>query len=173
MSIRRRSVRRTGESGEEAPRHTRKRAETMRYLMSIMSTPGTEAQDWAPAPEVYEEMAAYNEEMDKAGVLLTGEGLRPTSEGSEVVFRDGAPTVVDGPFTEAKEFIAGYWVLQVSSHAEAVEWAKRCPHPPKGDPTVLKLQLRRIGELEDFDEMSEELKDRERELRARQEDRNG
>ena len=144
----------------------------MRYLMSIMSTPESETQDWEPAPEIYEAMGAYNEEMARAGVLLTGEGLTPTSEGSEVIFRDGEATVVDGPFTEAKEFIAGYWILQVSSHAEAVEWAKRCPHPPEGDPTELKLQLRRISELEDFDEMPEELKERERNLRARQENPN-
>lgn len=141
----------------------------MRYLMSIMSDPASEAADYEPQPEIYEAMAAYNEELAKAGVLLTGEGLAPTSEGAEVVFRDGEATVVDGPFTEAKEFIAGYWVIQVSSHAEAVEWAKRCPHPPKGDPTEMKLQLRRIGELEDMDNMSEELKERERALRAQQE----
>ena len=144
----------------------------MRYLMSIMSTPETEARDWEPAPEVYEAMGAYNEEMAKAGVLLTGEGLTPTAEGAEVIFRDGEATVIDGPFTEAKEFIGGYWVIQVSSHAEAVEWAKRCPHPPKGDPTEMKLQLRRIGELEDMDDMPEELKERERNLRAQQENLN-
>lgn len=145
----------------------------MRYLMSIMSTPESEATDYEVGPEIFEEMAKYNEEMVKAGILLTGEGLAPTSEGAEVIFRDGDATVVDGPFTEAKEFIAGYWVIQVSSHAEAIEWAKRCPHPPKGDPTELKLQLRRIGELEDYDEMPEELKERERELRAQQESASG
>lgn len=142
------------------------RCNIMRYLMSIMSSPESEARDWEPTPEVYEAMGAYNEEMAKAGVLLAGEGLAPTSEGAEVIFRDGEATVVDGPFTEAKEFIAGYWVIQVSSHAEAVEWAKRCPHPPKGDTTEVKLQLRRIDELQDLDHMPEELKERERELRA-------
>lgn len=141
----------------------------MRYLMSIMSDPESEAGTQEPEPEIYEAMAAYNEEMAKSGVLLAGDGLAPTSEGAEVVFRDGEATVVDGPFTEAKEFIAGYWVIQVSSHAEAVEWAKRCPHPPKGDPTRMKLQLRRIGELEDMDNMPEELKERERVLREQTE----
>lgn len=141
----------------------------MRYLMSIMSDPASEAADYEPQPEIYEAMAAYNEELAKAGVLLTGEGLAPTSEGAEVVFRDGEATVVDGPFTEAGEFIAGYWVIQVSSHAEAVEWAKRCPHPPKGDSTRMKLQLRRIAELEDMEDMPEDLKERERALRARRE----
>ncbi|GHC96411.1 dehydrogenase [Nocardiopsis terrae] len=145
----------------------------MRYLMSIMSTPEDEAAAYDIGPEVYEEMARYNEEMAKAGVLLTGEGLAPTSEGAEILFRDGEVSVTDGPFTEAKEFIAGYWVLQVSSRAEAVEWARRCPHPPKGSGAGIKLQLRRIGELEDLDRMPEELKERERELRAEQERRNG
>ncbi|WP_028649866.1 YciI family protein [Nocardiopsis sp. CNT312] len=138
----------------------------MRYLMSIMSTPESEATDHDNPPEVYEMMAAYNEEMIKAGVLLTGEGLAPTSEGAEIVFRGGEVTVTDGPFTEAKEFIAGYWVLQVSSHEEALEWARRCPHPPADSDVVLKLQLRRIAELEDLDKMPEELKERERELRS-------
>ncbi|MEU3017979.1 YciI family protein [Nocardiopsis sp. NPDC007018] len=140
----------------------------MRYLMSIMSTPESEAADYEVGPEVYEEMGRYNEELVRAGVLLSGEGLAPTSAGAEVVFRDGEATVVDGPFTEAKEFIAGYWVLQVTSHAEALEWAKRCPHPPKGDPTELKLQLRRIAELEDLEGMPEEVRERERERRANQ-----
>jgi hypothetical protein len=134
----------------------------MRYLMSIMSSPESESADYEVGPEVYEEMAKYNEEMVKAGVLLTGEGLAPTAQGAEVVFRDGEVTVTDGPFTEAKEFIAGYWVIQVSSHEEAVEWAKRFPAGGEGE---AKIQLRRIGELEDMDQMPEELKERERELR--------
>ncbi|MBQ1082108.1 MULTISPECIES: YciI family protein [unclassified Nocardiopsis] len=145
----------------------------MRYLMSIMSTPETEAADYEVGAEVYEEMGKYNEEMIRAGVLLAGEGLAPTSAGAEVIFSDGEATVLDGPFTEAKEFIAGYWVLQVSSHAEALEWAKRCPHPAKGDPTELKLQLRRIAELEDLEGMPEEVKEHERERRAQEESRNG
>ncbi|MBR8741701.1 YciI family protein [Nocardiopsis sp. MG754419] len=140
----------------------------MRYLMSIMSTPETEATDYDPPAEAFEAMAAYNEEMLKAGVLLSGEGLTSTSEGAEVIFRNGEANVVDGPFTEAKEFIAGFWLLQVSSHAEALEWARRCPHPPAGDSTEMKLQLRRIAELEDLEQMPEELKERERALRAQQ-----
>ena len=136
----------------------------MRYLMTIMSDPQDEAAgEYEAPPEVYEEMADFNEKMATAGVLVTGEGLAPTSEGAEVLFRDGHATVTDGPFTEAKEFIAGYWILDVASQEEAVAWARRCPHPPEGE---LKLQLRRIAELDDFDEMSEDLKERERELRA-------
>ncbi|NYH52393.1 hypothetical protein HNR06_001982 [Nocardiopsis arvandica] len=138
----------------------------MRYLMSIMSSPETEAADYEPAPEVYEAMAAYNEEMVKAGILLAGEGLAPTSEGAYVTFRNGGAAVTDGPFVEAKEFIAGYWIIQVSSREEALEWAKRCPHPPAGDDTVMRLQLRRIADMDDHEDMPEHLKERERELRA-------
>ena len=137
----------------------------MRYLMSMMSGPESEAADYDVPAEVFEAMAAYNEELVKAGVLLSGEGLAPTAEGAEIVFRDGEVTVTDGPFTEAKEFIAGYWVIQVSSREEALEWAKRVPHPPAGSGAEMKLQLRRIGELEDMDQMPEDLKDRERALR--------
>ncbi|WP_304452312.1 YciI family protein [Nocardiopsis sp. YSL2] len=137
----------------------------MRYLMSIMSSPESEAADYQVGPEVYEAMAKYNEDLVKAGVLLAGEGLAPTAEGAEVVFNDGGVTITDGPFTEAKEFIAGYWVIQVSSRDEALEWAKRVPHPPAGSGAEMKLQLRRIGEPEDMDQMPEELKARERELR--------
>ncbi|MBE2998861.1 YciI family protein [Nocardiopsis sp. HNM0947] len=136
----------------------------MRYLMTIMSDPQDEAAgEYEAPPEVYEEMANYNEKMSRSGVLVTGEGLLSTSEGAEVAFRDGRAEVFDGPFTEAKEFIAGYWVLDVASKEEAIAWARRCPHPPQGE---LRLQLRRIAELDDLDEMPEELKERERQLRA-------
>ncbi|WP_444964070.1 YciI family protein [Nocardiopsis sp. M1B1] len=139
----------------------------MRYMMTIMSTAESEAVDYEPSPEVFEEMAAYNEQMVKAGVLLAGDGLAPASEATRVTFSNGAATVTDGPFAEAKEFVAGYWVIQVSSHEEAVEWAKRCPHPPEGDDTEMNLVLRRIFDTDDFgDEMPEHLKQRERELRA-------
>ncbi|WP_150240378.1 YciI family protein [Nocardiopsis quinghaiensis] len=134
----------------------------MRYLMSIMSTSEAEAAGYEPGPEVFDAMAAYNEAMVEAGVLLAGDGLAPSSEATRVTFGNGRASVTDGPFPEAKEFIAGYWVLQVSSHEEAVEWAKRCPHD-----TETNLVLRRILGTEDFgDEMPEHLKERERELRA-------
>ncbi|MBB6118903.1 YciI family protein [Nocardiopsis algeriensis] len=137
----------------------------MRYMMTIMSDPQSEKAA-EPTPEVFEAMAAYNEAMIKAGVLLAGDGLAPSSEATRVSFRNGRATVTDGPFAEAKEFIAGYWVLQVSSHEEAIEWAKRCPHPSEGDDTGMNLVLRRILGTDDFgDEMPEHLKERERELR--------
>ncbi|MDE3723096.1 YciI family protein [Nocardiopsis sp. N85] len=138
----------------------------MRYMMSIMSDPQAEA-NVEMNPEIFAAMAAYNEELVKAGVLLAGDGLAPSTEATRVTFSDGRARVTDGPFAEAKEFIAGYWIIQVSSPEEAVEWAKRCPHPPAGDPTEMNLVLRRIMDTDDFgDEMPEELKERERELRA-------
>lgn len=141
----------------------------MRYMMTIMSSPETEAVDYKPDPEVFEAMATYNEQLIKSGVLLAGDGLAPAaSEATRITFSDGRSTVTDGPFAEAKEFIAGYWILQVSSHEEAVEWAKRCPHPPQGDHTEMNLILRRIFDTDDFgDEMPQHLKERERELRER------
>ncbi|MEU0488622.1 YciI family protein [Nocardiopsis sp. NPDC006139] len=139
----------------------------MRYMMSIMSDPQAEA-NTEMTPEIFEAMAAYNEELVKAGVLLAGDGLAPSAEAVRVTFSNGGARVTDGPFAEAKEFIAGYWILQVSSPEEAVEWAKRCPHPPAGDSAELNLILRRIMDTDDFsdDMMPAELKDRERELRG-------
>ncbi|MEE2039441.1 YciI family protein [Nocardiopsis sp. CT-R113] len=141
----------------------------MRYMMSIMSDPQAEA-DTEMTPEIFEAMAAYNEELVKAGVLLAGDGLAPSTEATRVTFSNGRSTVTDGPFAEAKEFIAGYWIIQVSSPEEAVEWAKRCPHPSEGDTGEMSLVLRRIMGTDDFgDEMPEELKEREREMRAHNE----
>lgn len=138
----------------------------MRYMMSIMSDPQSEA-NTEMTPEIFEAMAAYNEELVKAGVLLAGDGLAPSTEATRVTFSDGRARVTDGPFAEAKEFIAGYWIIQVSSPEEAVEWAKRCPHPPAGAPGEMNLILRRIMDTDDFSDemMPPELKDRERELR--------
>ncbi|GAA0990876.1 MULTISPECIES: YciI family protein [Nocardiopsidaceae] len=138
----------------------------MRYMMSIMSDPQAEA-DTEMTPEMFQAMADYNEELVKAGVLLAGDGLAPSEEATRVTFSDGRTNVTDGPFAEAKEFIAGYWILQVSSHEEAVEWARRCPH---GDTGEMSLVLRRIMGTDDFgDEMPEELKERERQMRAHNE----
>ncbi|WP_160051481.1 YciI family protein [Nocardiopsis sp. FR26] len=138
----------------------------MRYLMMIMSDEQTEAGQ-LPGPEVFEAMNRYNEAMVKAGVLLAGEGLAPGSEGARVTFSDGRVTVTDGPFTEAKEVIAGYWVIQVSSREEALEWARRCPHPPEGSGAVLNLQLRRIAETEEFgDAVPEHVREQEARWRA-------
>jgi len=101
-----------------------------------------------PDPKLLEAMQKYNEELAKAGVMLAGEGLRPTSEGARVQFSGGKRTVVDGPFTESKELIAGFWILQAKSRAEAIEWIKRCPHPfGEGE---AEIEIRQLFEASDF-----------------------
>jgi hypothetical protein len=106
-------------------------------------------------------MGKYNEELMKAGVLLDGAGLKPTSKGARVRFSGGKPTVIDGPFTEAKELIAGYWIIQVKSREEAIEWAKRAP-APHGPHQVSEIELREFFEMDDF--APSEAVDRQREL---------
>jgi hypothetical protein len=92
-------------------------------------------------------MTKYNEEMAKAGILLDLAGLQPSSKGARIKFADGRPTIVDGPFAETKELIAGYWIIQVKSKAEAIEWMKRCPNPHAQDG---EIEIRQIFEMEDF-----------------------
>jgi hypothetical protein len=117
-----------------------------------------------PSATMIAAMNRYNEELAKAGVLLGGEGLHASSKGARVRFSGGKTTVVDGPFAEVKELIAGYWILQVKSKEEAIEWAKRCP--PSEDGSDGELELRQIHELEDFpsDIMSDEEKAKEKAL---------
>ncbi|MGE5408134.1 MAG: YciI family protein [Syntrophothermus sp.] len=100
-----------------------------------------------PSTELLEEMTKYNEELVKAGVMLAGEGLRPTSQGARVRFEGGERTVIDGPFTEAKEIVAGYWLWECGSREEAIEWLKRAPFDGGTE-----IELRQIAELDDFDE---------------------
>jgi hypothetical protein len=114
-----------------------------------------------PSTDELAEMGQFNEELVKAGVMLAGEGLHPSSKGVRVDFNGDKPSVVDGPFAEAKELVAGYWVWQVKSMDEAVEWIKRAPFR-EGE-----IELRRVFEAEDFgDELTPELREREEELRA-------
>ncbi|MDP9796763.1 hypothetical protein J2S43_005275 [Catenuloplanes nepalensis] len=139
----------------------------MRVLVMIKGN-GADEDRIAPTTEMLARMGEYNEELVKAGIMLGGEGLKPTSAGAKVVFAvSGDTSVVDGPFTESKEVIAGYWIWQVSSMEEAVEWAKRCPHDPQfGSEEV--LEIRPFFEMEDFgDAMTPELREKEEEL-ARQ-----
>jgi hypothetical protein len=98
---------------------------------------------------MFEAMGAYNEELVKAGIMLDGQGLLPSAKGARVVFEGGNASVVDGPFTESKELIAGYWIWQVDSLEEAVEWAKRCPNDANPGVTAT-LEIRQIAEMEDF-----------------------
>ena len=118
----------------------------MRFMMLIKANEQSEAGQMPPT-EALEAMGRYNEELVKAGVLLAAEGLHASSKGAKVTFTDGAATVTDGPFTEAKELVAGFWILQVTSKDEALEWAKRCPRPPQGR---MEIELRQVHETEDF-----------------------
>jgi hypothetical protein len=117
-----------------------------------------------PSEQLLAEMLKYNEELVKAGVMLAGEGLHPSSKGKRVKFSGGKKTVVDGPFTETKELIAGFWLWQVRSMDEAVEWVKRMPNP---DDTEVEVEIRQVFEAEDFGaEFTPELREQEERLRA-------
>lgn len=117
----------------------------MRFMMIML--PNLSEEDWAPTPEAVEAMSRYNEELTKAGVLLALDGLHPTSEGARVRFSAGKATVTDGPFTEAKEMIGGYWMIQAKSKDEALAWATRIPGAD-GD----VVEVRRVYEMSDFPE---------------------
>jgi hypothetical protein len=115
-----------------------------------------------PSTELLTNMGKFNEELVKAGVLLVGEGLRPSSKGKRITFTGAKPTVTDGPFTEAKELIAGFWLWQVRSMEEAVEWLKRSPFGPGAE-----VEIRQVFEAEDFGpQMTPELKEQEERLRT-------
>ncbi len=132
----------------------------MRVMVLVKANEESEA-GVMPSTELLEEMGAYNEELVKAGVMLSGEGLHPTSKGARVRFEGGRRTVIDGPFAESKELIAGYWVWQVGSFEEAVEWLKRAPFDGGTE-----VELRPVFELEDFGaELTPELREQEQRLR--------
>ncbi|HET7771802.1 MAG TPA: YciI family protein [Chloroflexota bacterium] len=135
----------------------------MQVVVFVKANKDTEA-GVMPATEMLEEMGKYNEELVKAGIMLAGEGLHPTSKGARVKFSGDKRTVVDGPFAEAKELVAGFWIWQVRSMDEAIEWAKRCPNPT-GEES--ELEIRPIFEAEDFgDEYTPEQRARADQLRA-------
>ena len=117
----------------------------MRFMLLMI--PNIAEEDWTPSADDVAAMMAYNEQLTKAGVLLALDGLHPSAKGARVTSSQGRKTVTDGPFTEAKELIGGYWIIQASSKEEAVEWAKRCP---MDDGNV--IEVRQIAELEDFPE---------------------
>jgi hypothetical protein len=119
----------------------------MRVMVLMKPGPAAEAGEM-PSEELFTAMGRYNEELVAAGVLVGGDGLHPSSQGARVRYSRGKQTVIDGPFAEAKELVAGYWIWQVDSLEDAVEWAKRCPHGPvEGE---AELEIRRIFEVEDF-----------------------
>jgi hypothetical protein len=120
-----------------------------------------------PSEELLAAMGKYNEEMVKAGVLLAGEGLHPSSKGARVKFSGKERTVVDGPFAETKELVAGFWLIQAGSKEEALEWVKRCPNPMEGES---EIEVRQVFEAEDFgEEYTPELREQEERIRAQAE----
>jgi len=120
----------------------------MRFMMIVKANKDSEA-GVMPDEKLIAAMGQYNEELAKAGVLLDLSGLQPTSKGARIKFSHGKRTVIDGPFTETKELIAGYWLIQVKSREEAIEWAKRAP-APHGEGQEGEIELRQLFELEDF-----------------------
>ncbi|CEG50855.1 conserved hypothetical protein [Stutzerimonas xanthomarina] len=135
----------------------------MRFMVMIKATPQTEAGEM-PSEDVLTAMDRYNEDLANAGVLLGGEGLQPSRKGARVRFSDGQCSVVDGPFAETRELIAGYWLFQTASLQEAVDWVKRCPQSAIGDS---EIEIRQIFEAEDFGaEFTPELREQEDRLRA-------
>jgi hypothetical protein len=136
----------------------------MRFMVIVKASKDSEA-GVMPSQKLLTEMGKYNEELVKAGVLLAGEGLHASSKGKRVRFSGATRTVIDGPFAEAKELIAGFWMWQVRSMEEAVEWVKRCPNPHEGES---ELEVRQVFEAEDFGpELAPELRKQEQDLRAR------
>jgi hypothetical protein len=136
----------------------------MRFMVIVKANKDSEA-GVLPDEKLLAEMGNYNEELAKAGVLLAGEGLHPSSKGARVRFSGGKRTVIDGPFTETKELIAGFWLIQVKSKEEAIEWVKRCPHPFNG--TESEIEIRQVFEADDFGaEFTPDLREQEDRLRA-------
>ena len=135
----------------------------MRFMILVKATTDSEA-GLMPSEEMLAAMGRYNEELVKAGIMLAGEGLQPSSKGARVRFSGDKRTVIDGPFTETKELVAGYWLWQVKSKEEAIEWVKRCPNPMPGES---EIEIRQVFEAEDFGaEFTPELRAQEERLRA-------
>jgi hypothetical protein len=136
----------------------------MRVMVLIKATEQSEAGEM-PSEKMLSEMMAFNEELVKAGVMLAGDGLHPSSAGARVVFSGSNRKVIDGPFSETKELLAGYWVWQVKSLDEAIEWVKRIPDPMPDTPEAI-VEIRPVFETEDFgEELTPELRAKEEELR--------
>jgi hypothetical protein len=138
----------------------------MRFMVMVKATPDSEAGQ-LPSTELLEAMGKFNEELVKAGIMLAGEGLQPSSKGARVRFEGSERHVIDGPFTETKELVAGFWIWEVRSLEEAIEWVKRCPSPMDGP---AEIEIRQVSEPEDFGEnFTPELREAEAELRRQAE----
>lgn len=134
----------------------------MRFMVMVKATKDSEA-GVMPSRKLLEEMGKFNEELVKAGVMLAGEGLHPSSKGARVRFSGTKRTVVDGPFAETKELVAGFWLWQLKSKEEAIEWVKRCPNPMPGES---EIEIRQVFEAEEFGaELTPELRAQEERLR--------
>ncbi len=120
----------------------------MRFMVIVKATKDSEA-GVLPTEKLLTDMGKYNEELTKAGIMLAGDGLQPSSKGARVRFSGSKRTVVDGPFAETKELVAGFWIWKVKSKEEAIEWVKRCPNPMPGDS---EIEIRQLFEAEDFGE---------------------
>jgi hypothetical protein len=132
----------------------------MRFMVIVKATPEQEKGGTMPSAEEFDAMGKFNEELVRAGVMLAGEGLLPSAQGAKVAFDNGKTTVTDGPFTEAKELIAGFWLLQTRSMEETIEWARRIPFQDG------EVEIRQVSELEDFEPvMTPEIAEREARLR--------
>ena len=135
----------------------------MRVMVFVPGDKNSEA-GVMPTEELIGKMMKFNEELVKAGVMLAGEGLHPSSKGARIKFSGSTRTVIDGPFTETKEVIAGYWLWQVKAKEEAIAWVKRCPNPHDGES---EIEIRQVFEAEDFGtEFTPELREQEKQLRA-------
>ena len=137
----------------------------MRFMVIVKATKDSEAGKM-PSQELLTAMGKYNEDLVNAGIMLSGEGLQPSSKGARVRFSGDRRTVIDGPFPETKDLVAGFWMWQVRSNEEAIEWVKRCPNPMPG--TEAEIEIRQVFETEDFGaELTPELREQEERLRAR------
>lgn len=135
----------------------------MRFIVMVKATKESEA-GILPDPKLLADMGKYNEDLAKAGVLLAAEGLQPSSKGARIRFSGKDRTVIDGPFAETKELVAGFWLWQVRSLDEAIEWVKRCPNPM---PSESEIEIRQVFEMEDLAQaMSKEVREREERIRA-------
>jgi hypothetical protein len=135
----------------------------MKFMILVKATKDSEA-GVMPSEKLLAEMGKFNEELVKAGVMLAGEGLHPSSKGARVRFSGAKRSVIDGPFAETKELVAGFWIWQVKSKEEAIEWVKRCPNPMPGES---EIEIRQVFEAEDFGaEFTPELREQEERLRS-------
>jgi len=135
----------------------------MKFMAMVKASPASEA-GAMPSEKLLAEMGKFNEELVKAGVMLAGEGLHPSSKGARVRFNGSQRTVVDGPFAETKELVAGFWIIEVGSKEEAIEWMKRCPNPHEEGES--EIEIRQIFAMEDFGaEFTPELREQEERLR--------